>query len=260
MLPDFLFNLHVPRNAHFTAPLPNTPDAQAHLEFSLPAGLLVTCQTTLTAKRDQRFSTGGRGSRNRTYNLRFWRPTLCQLSYTPPSNPYKFPSGNDLRHDASADGLAAFADGKAQAFFHGDRVDQLHGDRHVVAWHHHLFAFWQLDRTGHVRRAEVELGTVVVEEWRVAAAFVLGENVDLAGEVGVRLDGAGLAQHLAALDVFTLGAAQQDTDVVAGLALVEQLPEHLDAGAGGLLGVLDADDLDLFADLDHAALDAAGHH
>src|SRR5690606_16544552 len=25
----------------------------------------------------------GRGSRNRTYNLRFWRPTLCQLSYTP---------------------------------------------------------------------------------------------------------------------------------------------------------------------------------
>src|SRR6185437_14889004 len=26
---------------------------------------------------------GGRGSRNRTYNLRFWRPTLCQLSYTP---------------------------------------------------------------------------------------------------------------------------------------------------------------------------------
>src|SRR4051812_46496855 len=26
---------------------------------------------------------GGRGRGNRTPNLRFWRPTLCQLSYTP---------------------------------------------------------------------------------------------------------------------------------------------------------------------------------
>src|SRR3954447_12010722 len=25
----------------------------------------------------------GRGDRTRTYNLRFWRPLLCQLSYTP---------------------------------------------------------------------------------------------------------------------------------------------------------------------------------
>ncbi|CAG9204124.1 hypothetical protein BVI434_190001 [Burkholderia vietnamiensis] len=25
----------------------------------------------------------GRGRGNRTPNLRFWRPTLCQLSYTP---------------------------------------------------------------------------------------------------------------------------------------------------------------------------------
>jgi hypothetical protein len=54
--------------------------------------------------------------------------------------------------------------------------------------------------------------------------------------VGVRLDRAGLAQHLAALDVFALGAAQQDADVVARLALVEQLAEHFHAGAGGLDG------------------------
>ena len=69
---------------------------------------------------------------------------------------------------------------------------------------------------------------------------------------------AGLAQHLAALDFFALGAAQQDADVVARLALVEQLSEHLDAGAGGLLRRGDADDLDFLADLDDAALDPAG--
>jgi hypothetical protein len=45
-----------------------------------------------------------------------------------------------------------------------------------------------------------------------------------------------------------------------GLALVEQLAEHFHAGAGGLDGVLDADDFDFFADLDDAALDASGHH
>ena len=58
----------------------------------------------------------------------------------------------------------------------------------------------------------------------------------------------------AALDVFTLGAAQQHADVVAGLALVEQLAEHLDTGTGGLDGGFDADDLDFLADLDDAAL------
>ena len=71
---------------------------------------------------------------------------------------------------------------------------------------------------------------------------------------------ARLAQHLAALDVFALGAAQQHADVVAGLALVEQLAEHFDARADGLLDRADADDLDFLADLDDAALDAAGDH
>src|SRR5581483_122191 len=71
---------------------------------------------------------------------------------------------------------------------------------------------------------------------------------------------AGLAQHLAALDFLALGAAQQATDIVAGLALIEQLAEHLDAGDDGLLRRTDADDLDFLADLDDAALDAAGAH
>ena len=41
-------------------------------------------------------------------------------------------------------------------------------------------------------------------------------------------------------------------------ALVEQLLEHLDAGDDDLAGGPDADDLDLLADLDDAALDAPG--
>ena len=111
---------------------------------------------------------------------------------------------------------------------------------------------------GDVGGAEVELRAVAVEERGVTTAFFLGQHVDFGLELGVRGDAARLGQHLAALDVFTLGAAQQDADVVAGLTLVEQLAEHFDAGADGLDGGLDADDFDFFADLDDAALDTAG--
>ena len=75
----------------------------------------------------------------------------------------------------------------------------------------------------------------------------------------MRGDRTRLGQHLATFDFFTLGAAQQHADVVAGLTLVEQLAEHFDAGAGGLDGRADADDFDFFADLDDAALDTTGH-
>jgi len=49
------------------------------------------------------------------------------------------------------------------------------------------------------------------------------------------------------VDFLALGAAQQHTDVVAGLALVEELAEHLDTGDGGLEGGLQAHDLDFIA-------------
>ena len=84
---------------------------------------------------------------------------------------------DDLRHDACADGAAAFADGEAQLFFHRDRGDQRHVELQVVARHHHFGAFGQLNRAGHVRGAEVELRAVVGEERRVAAAFFLGQDI-----------------------------------------------------------------------------------
>src|ERR1035437_3575383 len=70
--------------------------------------------------------------------------------------------------------------------------------------------------------ADEELRPVVVEKRRVAPALVLGEDVDLPLELRVRLDRAGLGEHLPALHVLALHAAKQDADVVAGLALVEE--------------------------------------
>src|SRR5690606_8845846 len=113
----------------------------------------------------------------------------------------------------------------------------------------------------HVGGPEVELRTVVVEERRVPAALVLGQDVDLRLELGVRGGGARLDDALAALHLLALDTAQEQADVVARLALVEELAEHLDAGdRGGERLVLDADDVDGVVDVDDTALDAAGHH
>src|SRR4029078_389299 len=90
--------------------------------------------------------------------------------------------------------------------------------------------------------------------------FVLGEDVNLGLEVGVWRDRAGLGQDLAALDVAALNTTEQTPDVVARLAPIEQLAEHLDTGADRLAGLLDADDFDFVADLDDATLDTAGDY
>src|SRR5690606_13303512 len=166
----------------------------------------------------------------------------------------------DLGDDARAHRAATLADGETQALVHRDRVDQRHRHLHVVAGHHHLDAFRKLHRARDVGRAEVELRAVALEERRVTATLVLRQHVHLGLELRVRRDRTRLAQHLAALHVVALRAAKQQARVVARLALVQQLAEHLDAGHRRLLGRADTDDLDLLAHLDDAALDAAGHH
>src|ERR1022692_324 len=130
---------------------------------------------------------------------------------------------DDVRDPAGADGAAAFPDREPQSFFHGDRLDE--GDLHlrVVTPQHHLGALGQVHDAGHVRGAEVELRPVVVEEGSVPAALVLAQDVDLRVELGVRRVGAGLDDDLAALNVLALGTAEQQSRVVPGQALVEDL-------------------------------------
>src|SRR3954453_12808788 len=164
----------------------------------------------------------------------------------------------DRGDGAGADGPATLADGEALADLEGDRGDQLDGHLDVVAGHDHLGSVGQADGAGHVGRAEVELRPVAVVEGGMAAALLLGQDVDLGTELRVRLDRARLGEDLAALDLLALDAPDEAADVVAGPALVEELLEHLDAGDDDLAGRLDADQLNLVADLDDAALDPPG--
>src|SRR5262245_3711932 len=137
---------------------------------------------------------------------------------------------DDLGDDASADGTAAFTDREAQTFVHRDRRDQRHFHLDVVTRHDHLYAFRQFARTGHVRRTEVELGAVAFEERRMTATLFLRQYVHLSVELGVRLDRAWLRQHLATLNLFTLGTTQQRANVLTSTTFVQQLAEHFHAG------------------------------
>ena len=113
---------------------------------------------------------------------------------------------------------------------------------------------------GHVRRAEVELRTVVGEERRVTAALFLGQDVGLGLELRVRLHRARLAQHLAALDVLALRAAQQAPTLSPASPWSSSLRNISTPVTVVFVVGLQADDLDFLADLDDAALDAARHH
>ena len=95
----------------------------------------------------------------------------------------------------------------------------------------------------------------------MAAALFLGQDVHLARELGVRVDGLGLRQHLPALNLIALHAAQQHADVVAGNGLVQHLAEHLHARHhdGARLG-RQTHDLHRVLHLDRAALHAARRH
>src|SRR5208282_1319689 len=205
----------------------------------------------------------GRSGGARTPNPRFWRPVLYQLSYAPIraptlAAPRKIllypPLFNDLGDDAGAHGVAALADGEAQALIHGDGGDELDLHADVVARHHHLGALGQLDRARDVSGAEVELRPVIAEKRRVPAPFLLRQDIGLGLEVGVGRDRTGSGQNLTALNPLPLHAAQQSADVVARLALVEELAEHLDPGHHRLGGGPQSHDLDLFAHLDDPAL------
>ena len=98
----------------------------------------------------------------------------------------------DVDDNTGTNGTAALADSEAQALLDGDGGDQLDLHVDVIAGHAHLGALGQSDDAGHVGGTEVELRTIVIEERSVTATLVLGQNVNLANELGVGVMEPGL--------------------------------------------------------------------
>jgi hypothetical protein len=143
------------------------------------------------------------------------------------------------------------------------RVVQVGDHLDVVAGHDHLGVLvgdvvGEEERARLVGGADVHLGPVVLVEARVAAALLLGEDIERDEELAVRLDGARLDEHHAALDVLAADAAEEEARVVARARLVAGLVEGLDVRHLGLdhLAAL-AEELDLGVLLEDTALDTA---
>ena len=117
----------------------------------------------------------------------------------------------------------------------------------------------QRQRARHIRCAEIKLRTIIREERRVTATFILGQHIDFRLELRVRRDRARLGQNHAALHFFLLRAAQQHAHVVARVRAIEQLAEHFNVRRHRLARVLQADDFNFVHLLEHAALDTTGH-
>src|SRR4029079_7563858 len=112
----------------------------------------------------------------------------------------------------------------------------------------------------YIRSTEVELWAVAFEEWRMTTTFIFRQHIYFSYEFGVWGYGIWLAQYLTALHIITLGAAQQNTNVLTSTTFVEQFAEHLNTGTGTFLRVRDTNNTDLFAHFHNTALDTTGHY
>ena len=104
--------------------------------------------------------------------------------------------------------MAALTNSEAVLLVHCNRVNQgyVHSIK-VIARHNHLYSLRKIDGAGDIGGSEVELRTISLEERCMTAALVLGKNVDVCNELGMRGDGARLSENLATLNFLTLGAA-----------------------------------------------------
>ena len=151
----------------------------------------------------------------------------------------------NLRNNARSDGSAALTNSETKSLFHSDRCDKLNGHIYVIAGTAHIGALGKVDGTGNVGGSEVELRSVSGYERLLTAAFFFGQAVNVTDELGVRMNGAGLAENLTTLDAVLCYTAKKNTDVVAGLSLRKELVEHLNAGNdGSSLLIGKTDDLD----------------
>ncbi len=109
-------------------------------------------------------------------------------------------------------------------------MNQFDSHLDVVAGHAHFCAFRKSDNASDVSCSEIELRSVVVEERCMTAAFILGQNVNLSGELVVAGNRTRLSNNLSTDDTRTVNTTKQNADVVAGFRLIQQLVEHFQHG------------------------------
>ena len=123
----------------------------------------------------------------------------------------------NLDNNTGTNCMAAFTDSETEAFFNSDWCNQFDIHFNVIARHAHFSAFRQGNDTCNVCCSEIELRTIVIEERSMTAAFIFGQNINLATEFCVRMNSARLCKNLAALDFISLNTTEKNTVIIAGL-------------------------------------------
>ena len=83
-------------------------------------------------------------------------------------------------------------------------MNQLYGHFYVITRHTHLGTCWQLANAGNVSCSEVELWTVVVEEWSMTSTFVFCQYVNLACEFLMAVYCTWFDKNLSSFDLCSL--------------------------------------------------------
>ena len=168
---------------------------------------------------------------------------------------------DNLTYLACADCTSTLADSETKSFVKSNRSNEVYVNLYVVSRHNHLSSLWESDLTGNIQGTDEELWTVVVVERSMTSAFLFLEDVDLSGELSVRSDGARFSYNLTSLDILLVDTAEEKTNVVSSLSLIEELAEHLDTCNGGRpWSVTEADELNRIVHVDGTSLDTSGNN
>ena len=155
-------------------------------------------------------------------------------------------------------GTTTLTDSETKTFVQSNLIDQIYFNLNIITRHYHFNAFWQLDFTRAVHRAEIELRTILVTEGSVTTTFFLLEDIDGSLELLVRLDNAGVSNHHTALDFSLVDTTEEETYVVTSFTLIKELAEHFNAGNHRLLVFTKTEDLNFITDLNDTGFYTTG--
>ena len=92
-------------------------------------------------------------------------------------------------YDTRTYSSTTLTDSECKTLAHSDWVDELDCHLYVITRHAHLCTSWKVTYTCNVCCSEVELWTIIVEEWCMTTTLVLCQNVNLCCELCMTLAG-----------------------------------------------------------------------
>ena len=156
-------------------------------------------------------------------------------------------------------GATAFADSETKTYAASYRVDELNGNRYVVARHYHLSSFGESNLTGYVEGTDIELGTIFVVERSVTTTFFFLQDIHLSFEFRVRSYLTRVADYHTTFDFVLVDTTEEETYVITSFSLIEEFAEHFHTGNNRFLAIgTETDDLNLIAHFDNTSFDTSG--